>query len=263
MKKLLFFILLFTSINVFAQQSKDSTSFKGLRYIDKVKMKQGSFYQGKIVEMGDKVIVMDILGGFRLHLNRNDIQKIQQYCLNCQNGNVDEFFEKYNFREQGIYSHLSGGIISSDEDPSYSFSITVGKMKQRTLGFGGGIGIFAYQYNYNTRQNFIPVFGEVRSYLKAKKRAPFVAMKAGYGFTPKAKLRNTWSQAPTAQLGGLFLNPSIGFRMGASDDINFIFDFGFLFQGSQNNYKLDSSGIGTDWIKYKYQRWQLSVGVLF
>jgi hypothetical protein len=262
MKQLTFFIFLLISITAFAQQA-DTTIFKGLRYIDKVKMKQGNFYQGKIVEMDEKIIVMDILGGFRLHLNRNDIQKIQQQCLNCNIGNNNDFLETYNFREKGIYTHLAGGVISGDENPGYSFHATIGKMKRRTLGFGGGIGIFAYENNRYLKQNFIPVFGEIRSYLKAKKNAPFVAMKAGYGMVKKAKTRGSWEQEPSKQLGGLFLNPSIGFRLGASDDINFIFDFGFLFQQSRNNYKLDESGIGTEWIKYRYQRWQLSVGILF
>lgn len=246
----------------FAQKADTTNSFKGLRHIDKVLTKQGYIYQGKIVEMGEEVLVMDILGGFRLHLNQNAIKKIEQICLNCNDGNANRYFEKYNFKEKGIYTHLAGGVISGIDDLSFSAHATVGKMERRSFGYGGGVGVFTF-INYGSRKTFIPIFGEVRSYLKSKKNSPFVAFKAGYGIEKKQKFQNIWQEIPTSQRGGLFLHPSIGFRMGASEGINFIFDFGFLFQQSRNNYQLSDEGVGTEWIKYKYQRWQFNIGVLF
>ncbi len=257
MKKLLL-ILLFTPIFLFAQTP--ITTFPDVKYLDEVRMKNDYVYQGKIIEMGENIIVIDVLGGFRLHLNRAGIKTIRQKCLNCSDLQ-GKIASNYQFRETGYYSHLSIGAISGTIDAGIGAAWSIGKMQRRTFGYGGGIGIFSYKDNGN-KYDFVPLFAEARSYFLAKKNTPFLTAKAGYGLPIKRALR-AWEQQIDRQNGGLFFNPSFGFRFGANEDINMTLDLGFLVQYSKNEYILDSSGLGKSWQKRTFRRWNLNLGIVF
>ena len=236
------------------------TIFPDVKYLDEVNMKSGYVYQGKIIEMGENVIVIDILGGFRLHLNHTEIKNIRQKCLNCSDLQ-GKIASNYQFRERGYYAHLSIGAISGTADAGIGASWSVGKMQRRTLGYGGGVGIFSYKEN-GTKYDFVPLFAEARSYFLAKKNTPFVTAKAGYAVPIKRALQS-WEQKIDKQNGGLFFNPSFGFRFGANDDVNMTLDLGFLVQYSKNEYVLDSSGLGRSWQKRTFRRWNLNLGIVF
>ena len=236
------------------------TIFPDVKYLDEVNMKSGYVYQGKIIEMGENVIVIDILGGFRLHLNHTEIKNIRQKCLNCSDLQ-GKIASNYQFRERGYYAHLSIGAISGTADAGIGASWSVGKMQRRTLGYGGGVGIFSYKEN-GTKYDFVPLFAEARSYFLAKKNTPFVTAKAGYAVPIKRALQS-WEQKIDKQNGGLFFNPSFGFRFGANDDVNMTLDLGFLVQYSKNEYVLDSLGLGRSWQKRTFRRWNLNLGIVF
>lgn len=259
--KNIFFFLFLIPIFLFAQAP--ITTFQEVKYLDEVNMKNGSVYNGKIIEMGENVIVIDVLGGFRLHLNRDNIRNIRQKCLNCANVKENTGFN-YRFKEKGIYHHISVGLVSATDDLGLNASYSIGKMQRRAFGFGGGLGISLYEDSYSSAKfNFIPIFAETRSYIFAKRNTPFVTAKAGYGFALKRTLNGTENQVISKQSGGLFFNPSFGFRFGANEDINLTMDLGFLMQYSKDVFLLDDTGLGTSWRKRVFRRWSFNLGIVF
>ncbi len=258
--KNLFFLLLFVPVFLFAQAP--ITTFSEVKYLDEVNMKDGSSYNGKIIEMGENVIVIDVLGGFRLHLNRENIRNIRQKCLNCTNSKGNDVLN-YRFKEKGIYHHINVGLVSATDDLGLNASYSIGKMQRRALGFGGGLGFYSYKDYSVTRLDFLPVFAEARSYIFAKRNTPFVSTKAGYGFALKRALNGAENQVISKQSGGLFFNPSFGFRFGANEDINLTMDLGFLMQYSKDVFLLDDTGLGTSWRKRLFRRWSFNLGIVF
>ena len=87
-------------------------------------------------------------------------------------------------------------------------------------------------------------------------------MKAGYGFNLKHP-QPSWHRAANNQKGGLFFNPTFGFRFGANPDLNMVLNFGFLIQHTKEEYKLDTTNLGTEWRKQIFRRWTLDLGVVF
>jgi hypothetical protein len=259
--KNIFFLLLLMPIFLFGQTP--ITTFPDVKYLDEVNMKNGFVYQGKIIEMGENVIVIDVLGGFRLHLDRNNIRNIRQKCLNCS-----DFQEKstynYRFKETGFYHHLRVGFVSGVDiaDLGVNTTYSFGKMQRRTLGYGGGLGLFSCIDNRGFKLDFLPVFTEVRSYLFSKKNTPFVMAKAGYGFAMKRTL-NSWEQSINKQKGGLFVNPAFGFRFGANENVNLTMDLSFLVQYSKDEYNLSDFGTGTAWQQRTFRRWSFNIGIVF
>ena len=257
MKKLLLILML---VPIFLLAQTPITTFPDVKYLDEIKMKRGDIYQGKIIEMNEKVIVIDVLGGFRFHFNRDEISYIRQKCLNCNDSQTQKG-STYDFKETGLYNQLSIGAISGADDIGIGAAYSIGKMQRRAFGVGGGIGIFSFKES-GRNYNFVPVFAEVRSYLFAKKTTPYVSAKAGYGLPIKRALL-AWEQKIDRQRGGLFINPSFGIRFGANEDINMTLDLGFLVQYSKNEYLLDNSELGRSWQKRTFRRWDLSLGIVF
>ncbi len=258
--KNIFFFLFLIPIFLFAQAP--ITNFPDVKYLDEVTMKNGFSYSGKIIEMGEKVIVIDVLGGFRLHLDLDNIRNIHQKCLNCSDFKGNSTFN-YHFKEKGIYHHISVGLVSATDDLGLNASYSIGKMQRRAFGFGGGLGFYSYKDYSVTRLDFLPVFAEARSYIFAKKNTPFVTAKAGYGFALKRTLNGTENQVISKQSGGLFFNPSFGFRFGANEDINLTMDLGFLMQYSKDEYLLNNMGLGTAWRQRIFRRWSFNLGIVF
>ncbi len=265
MKQLLFFIFLMFATTILAQ-TKDTTALPLVKYLDVIKMKGGSLYQGHIKKMTETTITIEVLGGFVLYLSQNQILSVEQRCLNCNEMTANNGFEKYRFREKGHYVNLGGGVIGGIDEFGYTFNTSVGYMLKRTLGVGGGFGFYRfgrYSWGYGD-QRFIPVFVEARSYFRQKMSSPFATFKAGYGIRLKNNTEQSrWERKHIAENGGLFLNPTFGYRFGANSDINYSIDVGFLIQKSTTKYELLPNGTGTDSEKYTFQRWQLSLGVLF
>jgi hypothetical protein len=255
-------IWLLIPIFLFAQQTP-MTTFPDVKYLDEVTMKNGYVYQGKIIEMGEKVIVIDILGGFRLHLDHNNIRNIRQKCLNCSDFQGENTYN-YRFKETGFYHHLRVGFVSGAilEEIGVNATYSFGKMRSRVLGYGGGLGLFSYIDSRGFKLDFLPVFTEVRSYLFSKKNTPFVMAKAGYGFAMKRTL-NSWEQSINKQKGGLFFNPAFGIRFGANENVNLTMDLSFLVQYSKDEYNLNEMGLGTAWRQRTFRRWSFDIGVVF
>jgi hypothetical protein len=258
--KNIFYALILLLPNLLLAQTTDN-SLSDIKYLDIIKTKRGDVFQGKIIELGEKVVVIQILGGYTYHLTRDEIKAIRQKCLNCNDFEAKRMLD-YNFREEGLYNQLSIGLSSSDDILGYSLSYSLGKMHKRYLGIGGGTGMYSYADNNGIRWNLIPIFAEARSYITAKRISPVLSAKLGYGINLKHP-SPYWYRATEKQKGGVFFNPAFGFRLGANSDLNMVLNLGFLVQHTKEEYRLDATNLGTEWRKQIFRRWTLELGLLF
>jgi hypothetical protein len=258
--KNVFYILMLLLPNILLGQATNN-SLSDIKYLDIIKTKRGDVFQGKIIELGEQVIVIEILGGYKFHLTRDEIKTIRQRCLNCNDFEAKKILA-YNFREEGLYNQLSIGLSSSDYAPGYSLSYSLGKLYKRYFGIGGGTGIYSFADNNGIRWNLVPIFAEARSYTVAKRVSPVLSAKVGYGINLKHPSPD-WYRVTENQKGGFFFNPALGFRLGANPDLNMVVNLGFLVQHIKEEYRLDATNLGTEWRKQIFRRWTLELGVLF
>jgi hypothetical protein len=269
------FLTLYAS--VLLSQNAD---FKGIKYLDVIKLNDKSVYQGKIVLINDNVVILENIGGYKIELQRKDIKNIQQVCLNCNTLN-DKIAEKLNEdysisvnkngaieieskdKEpafKGFYHLLSVGFITSDKTlPGGNVNWTSGYFIRPRIGLGAGLGVqsFGDYTDLTSSQNkqiiMTPVFADVRVYLKESNRTPFLSLAGGYSFP----------QFNTYAKGGYYFFPSVGTQLLKGKGTNFTLNFGFLVQKIAYNFgesNYDYQIINRDII---LRRWALQVGMKF
>ena len=122
------------------------------------------------------------------------------------------------------------------------------------MGAGMGVGIDFYNVNLGT---IVPVYGEVRGYLRAKNVSPYYQLAGGYGF-PIVNENSNFSD----KKGGYYLAPTLGIRFGGSADENFTIGLGLQWQKAK--YKTDfGDGISGIEDTYTFRRFNLKLGMLF
>jgi len=167
----------------------------------------------------------------------------------------------YAFKERGLYfqTSVSGSFgLNSWNDrltAGYGMHQIVGFQFHRGLGAGAGIGYDAY-FN-NAGQQFIPVFAEVRGYVRERNFTPMYSLAAGYGFTPGTVLV---SRNLIESKGGYYIYPAFGFRFGGNPDANFIMDFGYKVQKGTFTY---DEWNGTSTQEITFQRLTIRTALLF
>ena len=115
---------------------------------------------------------------------------------------------------------------------------------------GAGIDNYYKEDGYN----IFPVFVEAKSYLLTENRTPFVALRVGYAFTS--------ADEEIGQInaeGGWMINPSVGYRLSASEFILDIF-VGVKIQESLYEYR-DFDVRIVDEITFK--RMDIGIGFMF
>lgn len=72
-----------------------------------------------------------------------------------------------------------------------------------------GVGVGYDNYNFNQSRSIVPVFAQVRSYLKDTAKSPYVDMKIGFGFSSSS------DDSTIESSGGLYGQTSAGLRFGS------------------------------------------------
>jgi len=247
--------------NVDAQVSLDDHSI--------IFTKNGSILKGSIVEYEQgKQLKLQMKNGTIITLNDKKVKKIYS------SEHVDKFSTKkkfvlktkdYAFAERGIYASstlpITLGFRSWNNVPTLGYGVhqSLGFQFQRLFGAGIGVGFDAYYPSAG--QQFIPVYAEARGYLIKEWISPMYSIAAGYGFIPSgSNVNNNSNYNLIDKQGGLYVNPSLGFRFGASKNANFTLDFGVKFQ--QGKFVYNEWG-GMVMQEAKFQRFTLKTGLLF
>ena len=236
--------LLFFSIALLGQ----STGSK-----DIIKLKQGHTVQGKIIEwVHDEYVIIRLDSGAEVKFPFESIETILQKELKRKR-KINQIKE-YSFSESGLYNSTSLDA-SLNEQSGYGLSHAIGWQFNRLLGIGIGSGLDSY--TFNQERLIIPLFIEIRSFILKKNISPYVILRAGYGFA----LKNEENQITDAD-GGLFLNPEIGYRIGAKDGVNVMLGVGIKIQKATYTFEFPwSEQVNID--KMKFERFVLKFGVTF
>jgi hypothetical protein len=254
-KKILLPLILLATLQLRGQTQTE------LKFNDFIELKNGSrLYCHVKSYIVDTLVVFVMRDGIEQRLFVNQIKRV---VMQSDEKQKNTHYEKpYEFKERGIFNatNLTIGFgkdyTSSTPQLLTGLQHTVGWQFNRWIGLGAGL---SYD-NYVIIDGDAPtwaVFGEARGYLFRKNKTLFYTLEAGYG-----KLLKTTEnqQFMDERHGGIMLQPTIGWRFGASKGLNFVMDIGARFQRlgyednnewSLNNYKIT------------YQRCVLRLGVIF
>jgi hypothetical protein len=274
MKKIILYLTLCFYSAVLLSQNTE------LQYIDIVKMNDKSIFQGKILSIDEKVVVMENVRGFKFDIIRKDIKTIKQACLNCKSMNDkiaeewDNLYEtkigedgsvKFVLKDAtryftGFYHQLSAGIISSEKTlPGGGVTWQSGYFIRPRIGLSLGTGVQSYSdYTNTSNGNFksiivTPLFIEAKTYLKKSMRVPFIALAGGYGkpqFDDYAK-------------GGFYFSPSIGTQFSSDKGTNFMLSLGFLSQKITYDYGASNFDYQIIRRDLTIRRWTVQMGMVF
>ena len=116
------------------------------------------------------------------------------------------------------------------------------------------MGLNSYYFSHG-ESNVLSIFGEYRGYLSKRNTSEYWTLAAGFGQPLKNKNENL-----TNFKGGFMVQPTVGWRFGASRRYNFFADLGFRLQ--QVQYQSNNTWSENHY-KVTYRRWILRGGILF
>ncbi|MBX2816808.1 MAG: hypothetical protein KTR24_12450 [Saprospiraceae bacterium] len=225
------------------------------RKLDIVHMHSGKKLKGKILEhrKGSEVDFVDIHGTEML-IPEYQISKITQKKLKAlrQKGVVS-------MAESGFYHTYALALLAN------TVSSASGGLRGVELSFSAGHRLNPYQllgagigidfYHTRAGEMMVPLFVEARRNLTAKAITPYVSIRAGYSIG----IANPDQDISEAS-GGPMLNPSIGWRLGASSGMNMLLQVGLKFQKASFLYETSSA---TSEIDLTYKRLQVGIAMQF
>ncbi len=225
-------------------------------FSDKVYLKNGSRITGKIIfYQPNDTVQMQIASGQIVRFAPQQVQKIKMAEL--AESKTNRVIKPYNFEERGMYDALSFDVNfgrSARAHLGVGFQNVVGYQFNRLVGTGLGIGYDSY-YLGNGESDVVSVFGEYRGYLGKRNTAEYWTFAAGYGHPLGIKNDNL-----TNLKGSFMMQPTIGYRFGASHRYNFFMDLGFRLQ--QVRYESNNTWANNHYT-VTYRRWILRGGILF
>lgn len=221
-------------------------------YITIVKLKDGSIFEGQLLEYKDGEYIKMNLGQSEITIKYESIKTIKHKNL--------KFSNPYSFKETGFYHHtnlnLMPGYLSAGNGVlGIGIDHTSGYLFNRWIGAGLNLGL--NNYNPGSREVIYSLAAEARGYLLPRKISPYYVVRTGYGYAHKGV---NFLKAS----GGFFFNPGIGLRFGTSEIANFMMELGVSFQDAF--FVQESSGWWETAVLEKdvrYQRFTMKFGILF
>jgi hypothetical protein len=232
----------------------------GMQYIDKILLKSGSQFYGKIIEYVPAThVIFEITTGKPVRFDAKLIKNIEQKCLTCPT--QARAPRAYSFSEKGwynvFYTYFHGGAApNATFIPALGLQNTTGFQWNRWVGTGLGVAVDSYDLDGFTRP-VVPIYAEARGYLGAKNVTPYYSAAAGYGMAFKNE-----SQGIAAARGGFYTHPAVGIRFGGSANANFIADIGMKFQKAKFTTNGWRAG-DTNEYDFLFKRLTFRLGVIF
>jgi hypothetical protein len=225
-------------------------------FSDKVYLKNGSFLVCKIMRyLPNDTVTVQMSNGQIVQFLPIQIKKVVMFDV--QQGKAYLAEKPYEFKERGLYDALSFafnlGRSTQQTHQGFGFQNVVGYQFNRLVGTGVGVGYDSY-YLSNGESNVLSVFGEYRGYLSKRNTSEYWTLAAGYGHLLANKTENY-----TNLKGSFMVQPTIGFRFGASKRYNFFTDLGFRMQ----QIRFQNNSWAENHYTVTYRRWILRGGILF
>ena len=203
---------------------------KGQSDIDVIHLKNGSKFEGKILEYQQgSALRLQLRSGGELEFREEEISRIEQ-GLEPEEENRKEMSsgeKTYAFKERGVFNATYFSTLSGSSEEGFLLGLGLhnitGYQFHRLFGLGLGLGVDTY--SFDNGETLYPVFVESRGYLSQNRVAHYYAAAGGYGFA----FRNNDELINKAQ-GGLFFRAALGLRLGADKDTNVLIDGGYQYQ---------------------------------
>ncbi|MFN0013407.1 MAG: hypothetical protein ACKVU2_02565 [Saprospiraceae bacterium] len=223
---------------------------------DVLYLNEGSQLRGQITATKDdgQTLVFRIWSGVEMDVPKAKVKRIVQRCSGYK------ITRPYDFKEKGWYHHTRGGFLIGasyfgESSTGIQLHHSSGWMFNRLTGVGLGVGVDHFGTNSNDVATY-PIFAEFRSYLTARRIAPFVTINGGWAFAGNKDsdfgTEQTWS-------GGWMGQANVGYRIGN----NFTISMGVRFQAKERDWTTTTwrgSETGTDHILHK--RFVLGMGIV-
>jgi hypothetical protein len=232
-----------------------------------VYLKDKGVVRGRLLEwkQGEYLTIMTA-DSVRLQFPEARIDRVKQRRYG---GAIPDMERGYAFREEGWYNATTFGFIfnrASDnfsgetrQQPTFFFSNATGYQVNRLLGIGGGFSVD--HYGRNELLYFVPIFVDIRTYLTANKRSPYINLMVGKGFPVENKFDEIQSNSGlTQKSGGTFFSPNFGFRLTGNASSNWTIDFGLRLQKAGYTNNSFGSVVIRDIL---YRRYTVRAGLIF
>ena len=241
-----------------------------LYFTDSLQLQDGSWRTGRVnhFTQGGKVTLENVRG-FVQSYRMKDIRQLmvhlpdnqQEKAIKSKDRPGKERCEKpYAFREHGFYGITYAGTINgigynSEMQIGLSLQQVTGFQWNRMLGAGIGVGVENFSVGNANGPLVLPVYAEARGYFLQKNTTP---LNVGYGFAFKDE-----DQRILKAQGGWLVHPAIGFRMGARDGVNFLFDVGYKFQHLTLTRDFTQGSRDYQVQNLLYKRFSVRLGLIF
>lgn len=223
---------------------------------DIVRLRSGSTLQGKILSYSPEgELLIHTSNNLDMHIPSSNIRWTKQKCPSVHRDSV--FVIGDSFRERGWYHFTRLEFLPGKDGIGYGVQHSSGFKFNRFVSAGAGIAAEEFEID-NSGASTYPVFGEIRSFLLARKISPFYALGFGYGFSAKTGINNRIVDGPAYHWkGGWLFQSEFGYRIGAHAMVQ----FGIRLQRKTLYWKQFWSGTtGKDDMLYK--RFEIGLGLL-
>jgi len=239
---------------------------------DVIYFKGGGKIYGKILTIENNSVEFEMVSGKVVNFQTGTIKKIIQKFDKTGTAKL-KFFKKkpYEFKEEGIYNYTYINFPQGyNTEPYYSqvnfrnygrywvlgmgIHHVTGKQHNRWFGTGIGLGFDGYELGYG--RNILSIYGECRGYMMAERFSPYYSVGLGYGISVTNK-----NVGILESKGGLYFNPSLGYRFGGSANANFVMSLGYKLQVATFTERQFNRPILTQ--TYNFNRINTTFGVLF
>ena len=199
-------------------------------------------------------MVFNLVTGAEVVLAHSQIKSITQEQINPRT----KAEKLYEFKEQGFYNETNLHILAvdsrTDDLPAIGVSTVFGMQHNRWIGTGLGVGVD--HYALSTAEIVYSFFGEARGYFSEKNVSPFYVFRLGYGVPSRNDIL-------LDKQGGLYIAPSLGYRIGSSRNVNFTLAVGYSFQRADYTYSGNIWQRETIEEQIQYKRLFVRLGLLF
>ncbi len=230
--------------------AQETTATPGDEVYETIYLKSGTKIVGRVVQWDpdpESIFIFETTDGRQFRVYSKTVRRVRS-------NNSLALQKHYRFKEQGIYQRTTLGV-SAGPEVGQTLTHSIGYRWNRKLGVGVGAGYANYRNGQG--QRLIPVFAEIHGFLQEKNVSPYYSFRAGYAW---ADGREDYGWSDQSR-GGAFVKPELGYRLGASDAVNFMIGVGVKLQKA-NFVKEDDVKIWYD-EDYTVKRYELSLALVF
>ena len=232
---------------------------------DVVNLKDGSILRGEITDLQQDEYVVIVSGNREFKLEYADIKRIRTELKKSPARNYTpeprEIIDPATLIIKGwsnttYFTAAYGKSLIEDASVAPGLHSVTVKQMSRKVGVGFGVGIDGYLAERG--ETVYPVYGVYRMYPFDKHREYYLGAGLGYGFAFKNNAKNILKAR-----GGIYAEPSIGFRSSSKDGTSLNIEIGYRLQDAYFEEQSEFTENDLQIRDVNYRRLVVRVGLMF